>query len=67
MTGQKNDSRNSAIAAAIILLAVGAVLYFMPTVILWLGDYSPVLGFGFGALVILGFFAIFWVRSRFRR
>jgi hypothetical protein len=62
-----HETRNTAVAAAIILLAISAALYFMPVIILWLGNFSPALGFAFGACVILGFFAIFWVRSRYKK
>ncbi len=67
MSKDPHETRNSAIAAFIILLAAGSAIYFMPAVILRLGKISPSLGFAFGALVILGFFAIFWLRSRYKK
>ena len=67
MTENGNQTRNNAIAAAIILLVAGAGLYFMPQIVLGLGRYSPVLGAAAGAAIILGFFLIFWLRSRFKR
>lgn len=67
MTEDRNETRNNAIAAAIILLVAGSALYFMPNVVLWIGNYSPMLGAAAGGLIILGFFMIFWLRSRFKK
>lgn len=67
MTENGNESRSNAIAAAIILLVVGTGLYFMPTVVLWIGNYSPMLGALAGGAIVLAFFLIFWVRSRYKR
>ncbi|MDO6965400.1 hypothetical protein [Rhizobium alvei] len=62
-----NQTRNNAIAAAIILAVACAGLYFMPSIVLSLGKISPILGFAAGAAIILAFFGVFWLRSRFRR
>jgi len=67
MTDNGNQTRNNAIAAGIILAAVALALFFMPNIVLGIGAYSPVLGFAAGALIILAFFGIFWLRSRYRR
>ena len=67
MTDQKSENRSSAIAAAIILVGAGVVLYLMPNMVLWLGNFSPWLATGFGVCVILGFFLIFWLRARYQR
>jgi hypothetical protein len=61
------ESRSQAIAAAVILLCVGLVIYFLPTLVLWIGNYSPVLGFVVGAALLLCFFLIFWLRARYQR
>jgi hypothetical protein len=61
------ESRSQAIAAAVILLSVGLVIYFLPTLVLWIGNYSPALGFAVGAALLLGFFLIFWLRARYQR
>lgn len=63
----ENNSRSAMIAAAAILVGVSLALLLMPKIVLWLGGYSPFLGFAFGALVILAFFLIFWLRSRYQR
>ncbi len=67
LTDKKSETRSAAIAAGIILLVATAVLYLMPNVIVWLGDISPWLGTGFGVLVILAFFFVFWMRARYQR
>jgi hypothetical protein len=67
MTDQPNQNRSNLIAAAIILLVVGAALYFMPMIVLKLGETSPVLGAAAGTLIVLAFFLLFWLRSRFKK
>lgn len=67
MTGNGNETKNNAIAAAIILLVVGAALYFMPTIVLTLGQISPLLGAAAGAVIVLAFFILFWLRSHLKK
>lgn len=67
MTENGNQTKNNAIAAAIILLGVGAALYFMPAIVLGLGEISPLLGAAAGAVIVLAFFILFWLRSRFKK
>ncbi|WP_136661164.1 hypothetical protein [Nitratireductor sp. XY-223] len=62
-----SNAKSSAIAAAIILVAVAAGFLAMPRIVLTLGDISPWLGYGVATLFILGFFAIFWLRARYQR
>lgn len=61
------DTRNSAIAAAVILACVGIVAYFMPAIMLAAIEVSPWLAGAVAALFLFAFFMIFWVRGRFRR
>jgi hypothetical protein len=67
MSKHDNQTRNNAIAAAIILVGAMVLLYFLPTIVLGIGEYSPALGFAAGGLIILAFFGIFWLRSRYKR
>lgn len=62
-----NSTRKAAIAAAIILAVVAAVFLAMPRIVIALGDISPWLGYGATLVFILGFFAIFWARSRYQQ
>lgn len=55
---------NPAIAAAIILLGFGTLAYFVPSIMLALGERSQIAAIIFAIVFVLGFFAIFWLRSR---
>ncbi|MCC2613508.1 dolichyl-diphosphooligosaccharide--protein glycosyltransferase subunit 2 [Neorhizobium petrolearium] len=61
------ETRSQAIAAAVILIGAGLVIYFLPAIVLGIGEFSPALGFIVGAALLLGFFAIFWLRARYQR
>ncbi|MBW6421766.1 hypothetical protein KX729_09960 [Rhizobium sp. XQZ8] len=61
------EAKSQAIAAAVILIVVGLVIYFLPTIVLGIAQFSPVLGVIVGTLLLLGFFAIFWLRARYQR
>ncbi|WP_018235687.1 hypothetical protein [Ensifer sp. BR816] len=65
-TPEKKD-RSPAIAAAIILAVVGIGFFVLPSIMVRLGDISPWLAAGVGALFVLGFFLIFWLRARHQR
>lgn len=60
-------SRNSAIAAAIILVGFGLVAFYMPSIMLAVGDYSAIAA-GFVAVAfVAAFFLVFWLRARSQR
>jgi predicted membrane protein len=59
--------KNSAVAAAIIILGFGFAMYFLPKLVLWIGEFSPLLATAVGALILLSFFMIFWLRARYQR
>lgn len=67
MSDPVKKEKSPAAAAAVILLAVGLALYFLPKLVLWIADFSPVLATVVGAAVILSFFGIFWLRARYKR
>lgn len=60
-------TRNSLIAAAIIMLTFGLIAYFMPTLMLALGEKSPIAAGILAVLFVGAFFGIFWLRGRSRR
>lgn len=60
-------TRNSAIAAAFILGGFGLVAFFMPTIMLSLGEISPALAGIVAILFVLAFFGVFWLRGRAKR
>lgn len=61
------EVRSQMIAAATILIGAAVVLYCLPAIVLWIGQYSPLLAIAVGFLLILGFFWIFWLRARYQR
>ncbi|MFN3766270.1 MAG: hypothetical protein ACK4R3_11935 [Aliihoeflea sp.] len=61
------DTKNSAIAAAVILAGIGFIAYFMPAIMLAAIEISPWLAGAVAGLFLVAFFMIFWVRGRFRR
>ncbi|MCT7667000.1 hypothetical protein [Shinella kummerowiae] len=66
MSGE-NKGKSAALAAFFILLGTGVVFYFLPRVMIALGDVSPWLAGAFGALMVLCFFLLFWLRARYQR
>ncbi|WP_187968164.1 hypothetical protein [Aquibium microcysteis] len=60
-------TRNAAIAAFLILGGFGLVAFFMPTIMLALGEISPILAAVVAALFVLAFFGVFWLRGRAKR
>jgi len=67
LTEDKHETRNTAIAAALILLAAGVAIYFMPKIVLAIGAYSPVLGVVAGMLIVLFLFVVLWLRSKYKK
>lgn len=61
------SERKNAIAAAVILIGAGLLFYVMPKIMLWIGEFSPMLAALFGGLAVIGFFGIFWIRSRYQK
>ena len=61
------STRNAALAAAIILAGFGIVGYFMPAIMIRLGEISPVAGGLAAILFVAAFFGVFWLRGRSRR
>jgi membrane protein YdbS with pleckstrin-like domain len=67
MTTPEKKDRSPAVAAAVILLVVAAGFFILPKIMLWLGTFSPWLAAAFGAVFVLAFFLIFWLRARYQR
>ncbi|MFT4159311.1 hypothetical protein [Shinella zoogloeoides] len=66
MSGEAKG-KSAALAALFILLGTGVVFYFLPRMMVALGNVSPWLAGAFGALLVLGFFLLFWLRARYQR
>lgn len=56
------EDKKSAVAAGVILVGFTMAFFFLPRLVNALGEISPFLGFGAGALLIAAFFGIFWLR-----
>jgi hypothetical protein len=61
------DNRNAAIAALVIVLGFGIGAFYLPTIMLAIGSYSPVIAGIFGVLFVAAFFLVFWLRGRQQR
>ncbi|GJM02760.1 MAG: hypothetical protein DHS20C08_12610 [Rhodomicrobium sp.] len=64
---QDTSPRSAALAAALIMIAVFVALVFVPMLVQWLAQYNEWLAYSVGALTILAFFAVFWLRARYQR
>ena len=62
-----DNNRSSAIAALAIILGFGLVLLGLPKLVLWIGNYSPVLAAAVGTVGIMSFFIVLWLRARYQR
>jgi hypothetical protein len=61
------DTRNAAIGALWVLLLFGIAAYYLPTVMLAVGNVSTILA-GVVAAVFMGaIFIVFWLRGRSQR
>ena len=61
------DTRNAAIGAFWVLLLFGIAAYYLPTVMLAVGNVSTILA-GVVAAVFMGaIFIVFWLRGRSQR
>lgn len=63
----QNSPKSAAIAAATIMAAIFLALLFVPMLVQWLAKYNEWLAYTVGALTILAFFAVFWLRARYQR
>ncbi|MBZ9988024.1 hypothetical protein LB572_13070 [Mesorhizobium sp. BH1-1-5] len=61
------DTRNAAIAAAVILLLFGLAAYFLPTIMLAAGKVSTVLAAAIAVVFMVGLFVVLWLRGRSQR
>lgn len=58
------EQMRSAIAAAVILIGFGVFAYFLPTMMIALGDFSVIVAGLFATLFVVAFFFVFWLRAR---
>ena len=58
------ENRNSAIAAALLLAIFGLGAFYLPTIMLAVGDISTVAAGIVAVLFVAAFFLVFWLRGR---
>ncbi len=58
------DNKSAAIAALVIMLVFGFGAYFLPTIMLAIGNYSTTVAGVFAVLFVAAFFLVFWLRGR---
>ncbi len=63
----KSTDKSPFIAAAIIMAVLMGSYFFMPPLLLALAQVNEYLAYGVGALFIVSFFAIFWLRARYQK
>jgi mannitol-specific phosphotransferase system IIBC component len=61
------DTRNAAIGALWILLLFGIAAYYLPTVMLAVGNVSTILAGVVAAVFMVAIFVVFWLRGRSQR
>lgn len=64
---EQSSNLKAALAAAIIMASIFVAMYFMPKLLYWIAGYNEWLAYGTGALFILAFFAVFWLRARYQK
>ena len=62
-----SENRNSAIAAALLLAIFGLGAFYLPTIMLAVGDISTVAAGIVAVLFVAAFFLVFWLRGRSQR
>lgn len=58
------ESRNSAIAAAILLAVFGIGAFYLPTIMVAVGELSTIAAGLIAVLFVAAFFLVFWLRGR---
>ena len=61
------SSRNAALAALIILAVFGLGAYFLPAIMISIGNVSTFAAAIYAVLFVGAFFLVFWLRGRARR
>lgn len=60
------QTRNSAIAAAIIMIGFGLTAYFLPTIMIAVGNWSTAAAVVIAVAFVAAFFLLFWWRGKSR-
>ena len=57
-------NRNTLVAAAIIMLAFGLTAFYLPSIMLAVGEVSTIAAGAVAILFVAAFFMVFWLRGR---
>ncbi|GAA2829088.1 hypothetical protein EDC40_102218 [Aminobacter aminovorans] len=60
-------TRHAAVAAAWIMIIFGVSAFFLPKVMLAVGNYSTAAAGVIAVFFVLAFFGVFWLRGRSQR
>lgn len=58
------NNRNALIAAAAIMLVFGLAAFYLPTIMLAVGNFSTAAAGAVAVLFVAAFFLVFWLRGR---
>ena len=58
------ENRSSAIAAAILLAVFGLGAFYLPTIMLAVGNLSTIAAGAVAVLFVAAFFLVFWLRGK---
>jgi Na+/proline symporter len=58
------SNKSAAIAAAIIMVGFGVVAFYLPNIMLAIGNVSPAAAGLVAVLFVAAFFLVFWLRAR---
>ncbi|UCI10132.1 hypothetical protein [Mesorhizobium sp. B1-1-8] len=61
------ETRNTAIAAAWVLILFGLAAYYLPAIMLAVGKVSTVLAGLIAVIFMVALFVVFWLRGRSQR
>ncbi|MBD0414435.1 hypothetical protein [Oryzicola mucosus] len=61
------DTRRAAVAAAWFLIIFGVLAYYLPSIMLAVGNVSTIAAGGVAVLFVIAFFGVFWLRGRSQR
>jgi hypothetical protein len=61
------STRNAAIAAAVFVIGFGILAFYLPTIMLAVGEYSTVAAGLIAVAFVAAFFLILWLRARSQR
>jgi cytochrome c biogenesis protein CcdA len=61
------SGRGAALAALLIFGGFGLVAYFMPAIMLAVGEWSGIAAGAVALLFVAAFFGVFWLRARQQR